>query len=156
MTKFCDLFAKHQKLEWIFIGVQNSDVLQFNKCIRDLFDNKRIRAYAWMNDLRSFYEHCNAYVHMPRMIGGGWGIGLAVTENLPVLALRGNDSDNFLPDISLYADDDEFWEKLHEILNESINTEQYLFEQEQEFNKHSPIKVGEELNQIVLKILDNI
>lgn len=137
---------------WSFVGVTQKDVVLKHYGFESLYKDGRIFFYERVEDLRSFYQFHSAYVHMPKMYGGGWGIGLAVFEGLPVLCQSGGDADNFLPSESLFYNEVEFFEKLASLISDEELRSDLVDLQAKKLRDHSPVNVAKNMYGRVLEI----
>lgn len=100
LSKLLDIVDGLGNIEWHLVGVRDNLLNQESK---DFFRKAGIfKLLDYVDDLRSYYNQCDYYVHLPTLGGGGWGVALAAFENLPILYQMGGDSDNFLIEEFLY------------------------------------------------------
>ncbi|MCL7945140.1 hypothetical protein [Marinobacter sp. ATCH36] len=146
LTKFRDFVIKNNII-WVFIGVKDKSKCLNSEVLNDLYDKGYLHFYQFVDDLRSFYEHCEAYVHLPLLNGGGWGIALAAIEKVPCLVSLGTDADNFLPDEALYNPEDEdiFWSKVEALFKDDQFRNILVEKQVSCINNHSPRNVAKRL-----------
>ncbi len=145
--RFVSMFERFPGLAWILIGVNDSEAIcKADQRIRTLVDEGRIRIYTYFDDLRALYLCCDAYVHLPLLSGGGWGIALAIYENLPVLAESGHDADNFLPASSLFEAGVDWTQLLTTVLeNDSARASHIESQTKRIRDRHEPEAVAKQL-----------
>jgi hypothetical protein len=155
IKRFLKLFDDFIDLEWILVGVTDSAaIVSADKGLLDLVQSGRIKLYERIEDLRSFYEHCNMYVHLPGLHGGGWGIALASVEELPVLSQAGGDADNFLPSSCIFHNESEFIDKFNTcITSESVATK-LVEEQLDKLSQHNIKNVARFLDGLISEVSD--
>lgn len=99
------LMQARPKVAWVCIGVQRPEaILGVHPIFAELAESDRLRFMPYEPNLRSFYAHCDAYLHLPSIHGGGGGIAMAAIEAVPILVMDGCDADNFLPPEAMHPD----------------------------------------------------
>jgi hypothetical protein len=147
INEFVGVFTDHPEVDWIMVGVTNSDLISgSDPRVGELVRQGRLSIHPYFEDLRALYACCDTYVHLPGLGGGGWGIAMAVFERLPVLAESGKDSQNFLPRSSLYDPEEAWQERLSVRIRDPRRRSEQAAEQLTRMDhRHSPEMVGEEL-----------
>lgn len=113
------LFDTYPDLIWVWVGVVDSQQLKnHDPRLASLIETGRIRCVAFSEDLRAFYRHCDLYVHLPRMAGGGMGVAMATAEDVAIVCHAGSDPCNFLPEDTIAND----WEHFYELLTQTIES----------------------------------
>jgi hypothetical protein len=151
LARFFKLFDEHKSLSWVFVGAQRENITNYGEELDTLIDSGRVTFYKRVDDLRSFYSYFSAYVHMPKLHGGGWGIGLAAFEGIPILSQSGGDADNFLPKSCLFNSEEVFFEKFQILLTSRDKRQELCYEQGVKLKDHTPLNVAKSL---YLKALD--
>tara|TARA_Y100001973_G_C5205042_1_gene340887 strand:+ start:1773 stop:3413 length:1641 start_codon:yes stop_codon:yes gene_type:complete len=149
LEKLASSVAKHSDIEWHLIGVDENALSEraskfFKLC-------NKFKLIDYVNDLRSYYNQCSYYIHLPALGGGGWGVALAAFEKLPILYQKGGDSDNFLIEEATYAHDS-FIESFEKIISSEI--EQLTFQSDKQFAQltlHTPENAASALIAPVLR-----
>jgi glycosyltransferase involved in cell wall biosynthesis len=147
LAELLSVFERHPNLKWLWIGVHDVELLRAHDPeLCRLIDTDRIRCIEFSDDLRALYEHCDLYVHLPAMFGGGMGVAMAIVEHRAVLAHAGTDPCNFLAPDTVVEGWDLFMQTLDRLITSPDERAQITQEQETWLaEKHSLAAVGQEL-----------
>lgn len=104
---------------WIFVGITDSD--SFYNANKELYKKKesnQIVTIEYIDDLISFMEQVDLFLHLPRLTGGGGGASIAISKDVPVLTFRYSDVAARVPEQSIFEDNEIslFKEKAEELL----------------------------------------
>ncbi|WP_136444158.1 glycosyltransferase [Pacificoceanicola onchidii] len=142
-----DLFEKYPDLVWFWVGVADEAGLRaLDPRLQSLIETGRIRCLQFSDDLRALYQHCDLYVHLPAMHGGGMGVAMAVEEGKPVLCHAGADPCNFLPGNTIPTSWPGFLAELEQLIASEQTRGTYASQQSDWMrDKHSLAGVGGEV-----------
>jgi glycosyltransferase involved in cell wall biosynthesis len=153
LDRFIRIFEKNVDVDWLLVGIKDTkNLVNADSRIDSLIKQGRLKIIDYFEDLRALYSCCDLYVHLPSTGGGGWGVGMAVFESLPVLAESGTDSNNFLPPESIYRNDHELFDKL-EVLIRNREERRVLarIQLSRMDERHRPDNVAKDLFEIAIE-----
>ncbi|MFZ7094087.1 hypothetical protein [Primorskyibacter sp. 2E233] len=142
-----DMLDARPDLLWLWVGVHDVETLRaHDPRLRARIDAGQIRCLQFAEDLRALYQHCDLYVHLPAMAGGGMGVAMAIEEDMAVLCHAGTDPCNFLPDTTIPTAWEPFFKEL-ETLIASPQARRAYADQQRDWlrDKHGLTGVGHEV-----------
>ena len=147
VEQLLSVFERHSNLKWLWIGITDPESLRnHHPELRRLIDTDRIRCIPFSDDLRALYQHCDLYVHLPSMFGGGMGVAMAIVEHRAVLAHAGTDPCNFLAPDTIVEGWDVFLQALDTLILSSPERDRIAQEQKAWLDeKHGLAAVGQEV-----------
>ncbi|MCL2928562.1 MAG: aminotransferase class I/II-fold pyridoxal phosphate-dependent enzyme, partial [Trichodesmium sp. MAG_R01] len=118
ITNVVQILKKYPEVCWVLVGATDrEELLSRDEDFQELASQDRVKIIKYEADLRALYEQCDIYIHH-RISGGGYGIALAVCENLPVLVYEESDACNFLDESVIFGHNEDYFQFLEKLICE--------------------------------------
>jgi hypothetical protein len=150
ISSLIKLMEVHPHVAWVCLGVVEPEaILNLDPSLAALAEQGRLRLLPFEWQLQSFYEHCNAYLHLPGVAGGATGVAMAATEGLPVLLVKGCDSENSSPAESVHPNFTAAVATLAGFIEEPESAVAFGRKCQERIREHTRAACGQELSQVL-------
>jgi len=110
LDSFFTIFSRHKNVRWVFVGPNTpSKILLCDPRFSQLRDQNRIEIIKKEHQLCAFLRHCDLYVHLPDIVGGGGGVNMARSESVATLCFIGSDACGAQIPEAIYSEDKDFF-----------------------------------------------
>ncbi len=157
VDSFFHVFNLHKNVRWVFIGPNTPDeVIVIDSRFSELIKQGRIEIINREWHLRAFYRHCDLYVHLPDLVGGGGGVNMARAEGIATLCYTGSDACAAQWPGAIYSDDSSFFSAVsYYITNEPARDELGKTVREYMLANCSPEAVADKLKENISRAIEN-